>query len=168
MGLEPFNVSSALNLVLAQRLLRRICSGCKTVVTPDPLEFDAAKIGAETTLRDLRFTEQSIRDMIARAPKESAALLAAVTLDTKVRQMPYFRGRGCEACGGSGLKGRQGAYEVMFMTPSLRKLILQNVGAAEIRDAAIADGMLTLRMDGLIKVWKGITTLEQVVRETSA
>jgi type IV pilus assembly protein PilB len=168
MGLEPFNVSSALNLVLAQRLLRRICSGCKTVVTPDPLEFDAAKIRSDTTLRDLRFTDQSIKDMIARAPKESASLLAAVTLDTTVRAMPYFRGRGCDACGGSGLKGRQGAYEVMFMTPALRKLILQNVGAAEIRDAAIADGMLTLRMDGLIKVWKGITTLEQVVRETSA
>jgi type IV pilus assembly protein PilB len=54
------------------------------------------------------------------------------------------------------------------MTPALRKLILQNVGAAEIKDAAVEGGMLTLRMDGLIKVWKGITTLEQVVRETSA
>jgi type IV pilus assembly protein PilB len=55
----------------------------------------------------------------------------------------------------------------MFMTPALRKLVLQNVGAAEIRDAAIAGGMLTLRMDGFIKVIKGITTLEQVIRETS-
>jgi type IV pilus assembly protein PilB len=82
--------------------------------------------------------------------------------------MPFFKGKGCDACNGSGLKGRQGAYEVMFMTPSLRKLILQNVGAAEIKDAAVEGGMLTLRMDGLIKVWKGITTLEQVVRETSA
>jgi type IV pilus assembly protein PilB len=66
------------------------------------------------------------------------------------------------------LKGRQGAYEVMFMTPKLRKLIMANVGAPEIRDGAVEDGMLTLRMDGLIKVWKGITTLEQVVRETTA
>jgi len=56
----------------------------------------------------------------------------------------------------------------MFITPELRKLILQNVGAAEIRDAAVAGGMLTLRMDGWLKVLKGITTLDQVVRETSA
>ena len=59
-------------------------------------------------------------------------------------------------------------YEVMFMTPRLRRLILQNVGAAEIRDGAIDDGMLTLRMDGWLKVLKGITTLEQVIRETGA
>jgi type IV pilus assembly protein PilB len=56
----------------------------------------------------------------------------------------------------------------MPMSPHLRKLILQNVGAAEIRDAAVDEGMLTLRMDGWMKVMKGITTLEQVVRETSA
>ena len=54
------------------------------------------------------------------------------------------------------------------MSPNLRKLILQNVGAAEIKDAAVDEGMLTLRMDGWMKVMKGITTLEQVVRETSA
>jgi type IV pilus assembly protein PilB len=56
----------------------------------------------------------------------------------------------------------------MFMTPRLRKLILTNVGAAEIKEAGIEEGMLTLRMDGWLKVLKGITTLEQVIRETSA
>ena len=56
----------------------------------------------------------------------------------------------------------------MNMTPGLRRLILQNVGAAEIRDFSIDEGMLTLRMDGLVKVWKGITSLEQVITETSA
>ena len=56
----------------------------------------------------------------------------------------------------------------MTMTPAIRKLVIQNVGAAEIRDGAIDEGMLTLRMDGWLKVLKGITTLEQVVRETSA
>jgi type IV pilus assembly protein PilB len=56
----------------------------------------------------------------------------------------------------------------MYMTPPLRKLILQNVGAAEIRDAAIEGGMLTLRMDGWLKVMKGVTTMEQMIRETSA
>jgi len=166
MGLEPFNVSSALNLVVSQRLLRRICTACKEAVVPEPLEFEAARIGVETTLRDLRFTEAALRDLVARAPREVAAQLGSVTLDTRVREMPYFRGRGCETCGGAGMKGRQGAYEVMALTPALRKLILQQVGAADLRDAAVADGMLTLRMDALLKVWKGITTLDQVVRET--
>jgi type II secretory ATPase GspE/PulE/Tfp pilus assembly ATPase PilB-like protein len=66
------------------------------------------------------------------------------------------------------MKGRQGLYEVMFMTPRLRRLILQNVGAAEIREGGIEDGMLTLRMDGWLKVLKGVVPLEQVLRETSA
>jgi type IV pilus assembly protein PilB len=168
MGLEPFNVSSALNLVLAQRLLRRICTKCVTTYTPDEAEFAAAKVTPTMTLGDLQFTAEAVQDLIARAPEVSRAALASVTLETRVVQMPYFKGKGCEACAGSGLKGRQGAYEVMFMTPELRRLILQSVGAAEIREAAIAGGMLTLRMDGLLKVWKGIVPLEQVVRETSA
>jgi type IV pilus assembly protein PilB len=168
MGLEPFNVSSALNLVLAQRLLRRVCTKCVTAYTPDEAEFAAAKVTPTMTLRDLQFTAEAVADLIARAPEVSRGALASVTLDTRVTQMPYFKGKGCDACAGSGLKGRQGAYEVMFMTPELRRLILQSVGAAEIREAAIAGGMLTLRMDGLLKVWKGIVPLEQVVRETSA
>ena len=167
MGLEPFNVSSALNLVLAQRLLRRICSGCRTQYEPDELELETAKVKRTTKLRDLRFTAESIADMISRCPKETAKALAGITIDSTIGDMPFYKGAGCDKCNGSGLKGRQGAYEVMFMTPSLRKLILQNVGAAEIKDAAVEGGMLTLRMDGLLKVWKGITTLEQVVRETS-
>jgi type IV pilus assembly protein PilB len=168
MGLEPFNVASALNLVLAQRLLRRICSNCKEKYTPTDVDFDVAKVKPDMTLRDLRFTAETIENAKARATKEAAPFLVNITLDTLVQSLPFFRGRGCDACGGSGMKGRQGVYEVMPMSPNLRKLILQNVGAAEIRDAAVDEGMLTLRMDGWMKVMKGITTLEQVVRETSA
>ena len=168
MGLEPFNVASALNLVLAQRLLRRICSNCKTQYTPSDLEFDVAKVKDDTTLRDLRFTDLTIENAKARATKEAAPLLTKITLDTRVMDLPFFRGKGCDTCAGTGMKGRQGVYEVMPMSPNLRRLILQNVGAVEIRDAAVDEGMLTLRMDGWMKVMKGITTLEQVVRETSA
>ena len=168
MGLEPFNVASALNLVLAQRLLRRICPNCKEKFTPSDVDFDVAKVKPDMTLRDLRFTAETIENAKARATKEAAPFLANITLDTLVQSLPFFRGKGCDTCGGSGMKGRQGVYEVMPMSPHLRKLILQNVGAAEIRDAAVDEGMLTLRMDGWMKVMKGITTLEQVVRETSA
>jgi type IV pilus assembly protein PilB len=168
MGLEPFNVASALNLILAQRLLRRICSGCRERYMPTVEEFAAAKMTPEQTLRDLRYDQYALDGMKDRSPDDVKEIIKDFTLDTPVQKMPYFRGKGCDKCNGSGLKGRQGAYEVMFMTPKLRKLIMANVGAPEIRDGAVEDGMLTLRMDGLIKVWKGITTLEQVVRETTA
>ncbi len=168
MGLEPFNVSSALNLVLAQRLLRRICGNCKVKYEPDDLEFDAAKVKRDMSFRDLRFTEEALVGAKRRASKEAAPFLTKLSLDTKFGELPYFKGTGCEQCNGTGLKGRQGLYEVMFMTPKLRKLILMNVGAAEIRDGAVDEGMLTLRMDGWLKVLKGITTLEQVIRETAA
>jgi type IV pilus assembly protein PilB len=167
MGLEPFNVASALNLVLAQRLVRRICSACKVQYQPDALELGTAKVNAETTLASLRFTEESLAGAKARASKEAAPFLTNLSLNTKIGELPFFKGKGCDQCNGTGLKGRQGLYEVMFMTPHLRKLILQNVGAAEIKDGAVSEGMLSLRMDGWLKVLKGITTLEQVVRETA-
>ena len=167
MGLEPFNVASALNLILAQRLVRRICGNCKVKYTPDAIELGTAKVKPETTLRSLRFTDESLQGAKARASKEAAPFLTNLSLDTCIGELPFFKGSGCDQCNGGGLKGRQGLYEVMFMTPALRKLILQNVGAAEIKDGAIEEGMLTLRMDGWLKVMKGITTLEQVVRETS-
>ncbi|MFL5247075.1 MAG: GspE/PulE family protein [Myxococcales bacterium] len=168
MGLEPFNVASALNLVLAQRLLRRICPSCKEQYKPNELELNAAKVKATTTLRDLKFSLGTIENAKAKATKEAAPLLKNITLDTTVAELPFFRGRGCDACAQTGLKGRQGVYEVMPMSPNLRKLVLMNVGAVEIRDAAVEEGMLTLRMDGWMKVMKGITTLEQVIRETTA
>ncbi|HET7630748.1 MAG TPA: ATPase, T2SS/T4P/T4SS family [Gemmatimonadaceae bacterium] len=168
MGLEPFNVASALNLVLAQRLLRRICSSCKEQYTLSPEELEACKVTEKTTLRDLKFTDAAIESARSRSTKEAAPFLAKATLDTTIAELGFFRGKGCDACNGTGLKGRQGVYEVMPMTPTMRKLVMQNVGAAEIRDAAVDEGMLTLRMDAWMKVIKGITTIEQMVRETTA
>ncbi len=132
MGLEPFNVAAALNVITAQRLVRRICNECKEEVTYD-----------EETLESANLTD-------------------------KQRNITFYRGAGCDVCGGSGYKGRQGLYEVMANTPALRKLIMQGAGAEEIGDQALADGMLTLRMDGMKKVEKGITTLEEVIKETTA
>lgn len=133
MGLEPFNVAAALNLVTAQRLVRRICQNCKEEVTYTPEQLAAARIDPAT------------------APK-----------------MKFYRGRGCDACGGTGYKGRQGLYEVMPMSSALRRLIMQGASADELRNQALKEGMLTLRMDGLVKVAKGITTLEEVIKETAA
>ncbi len=168
MGLEPFNVASALNLVLAQRLVRRICGNCKERYEPDSAELAAAKIKPSTTFRELRFTPEALAGAKSRATPEAAPLVERITVESRIVDMPFFRGTGCDQCNGTGLRGRQGLYEVMNMTPGIRRLILKSASADEIRDMAVQDGMLTLRMDGWLKILKGITTMEQVIRETSA
>jgi type IV pilus assembly protein PilB len=132
MGIEPFNVASAVNLITAQRLVRRICSTCKETVTY-PAEY----------------------------------LRAAGIADDEAASISFQRGAGCDECAGSGYRGRQGLYEVMAMSPVLRRMILQGASTAELRDQAVAEGMLTLRMDGMLKVRRGMTTLEEVVKETA-
>jgi len=168
MGIEPFNVASALNLVLAQRLVRRVCTKCSEAYKMDQAEIAAAKVDHGITLRDMHFTDMALSDAKTRATDAARPFMDQITLDTKMQDIPVFRGRGCEQCDGSGLRGRQGLYEVMNMTPRLRKLIMQSAGAAEIQKAAIEEGMLTLRMDGWLKVLKGIAPLDQVIRETAA
>jgi type IV pilus assembly protein PilB len=168
MGIEPFNVASALNLILAQRLVRRVCSNCAEAYKMDKAEIAGAKIAGGVTLRDLHFTDMALSDAKTRATDPAKPYMERITLDTKMEDLPVFRGKGCEQCDGTGLKGRQGLYEVMYMTPALRKLIMQSAGAAEIQKIAIEEGMLTLRMDGWLKVLKGICPLEQIVRETAA
>jgi len=133
MGLEPFNVAAALNLVTAQRLVRRICSKCKTEAT---------------------YPDEYLR--AARLP------------DGFLERTPMYKGAGCDSCNGSGYKGRQGLYEVMSVSSNIRRLIMQEAGTDELQGAAIEEGMLTLRMDGLKKIEKGITTLDEVVKETAA
>ncbi len=168
MGIEPFNVASALNLILAQRLVRRVCNKCAEAYKMDKAEIAGAKIGGGVTLRDLHFTDMALNDAKSRATEAAKPFMDQISLDTRMEDLPVFRGKGCEQCDGSGLKGRQGLFEVMNMTPRLRKMIMQSAGAAEIQKAAIEEGMLTLRMDGWLKVLKGITPLDQIVRETSA
>jgi type IV pilus assembly protein PilB len=167
MGLEPFNVASALNLILAQRLVRRICPKCKVKYTPDAAELAGAKVKADTTLRELRFTDEALMNAKAKATPEAMPFLANLSLDTTIGELPFFKGHGCDSCGSTGLKGRQGLYEVMFMTPTIKKAVMINSDVQVLRETAIAEGMLTLRMDGWLKVLKGVTTLDQVIRETS-
>jgi len=132
MGLEPFNVASALNLVSAQRLARRICTNCKVEASYEEDFFTSAKI-------DLDWA-------------------SAHTL---------YKGEGCDQCGGSGYKGRCGFYEVMIITPALRNAIMKAMPTDELRQLAQSEGMLTLREDGLKKVERGTTSLEEVIKETT-
>jgi len=80
----------------------------------------------------------------------------------------FYKGEGCDSCGGTGYKGRQGLYEVLLVNSAIRKAIMAGLGTDELREVALDNGMLTLRMDGLKKVERGATTLEEVIKETSA
>jgi len=133
MGIEPFLVATSVNLIQAQRLIRRICKDCKRE-TPMPAE----------ALAEIGFSAEETQ-----------------TLKT-------YKGQGCSTCNNTGYKGRVGLYEVMEITDEVRELILIGASALELRKKAIEDGMITLRESGLHKIRAGITTVEEVVRETVA
>src|ERR1051325_9471810 len=133
MGIEPFLVATSVNLIQAQRLIRRICKDCKQE-HQTPVE----------ALIEVGFK-----------PEE------AKTLKT-------YKGKGCSTCNNTGYKGRIGLYEVMIIDDDIRELILIGASALELRKKAIDDGMITLRESGLHKIRGGVTTIEEVVRETVA
>src|ERR1700680_3312723 len=131
MGIEPFLVATSVNLICAQRLVRKICQNCK-----EPLEVPP----------------QAMLD--AGYSQEEAAT-------TKISV-----GKGCGTCNKTGYKGRVGLYEVMEINDELRELILVGASALELKKKAMDNGMLTLRKSGLTKAAAGLTTLEEVLRET--
>jgi type IV pilus assembly protein PilB len=131
MGIEPFLVASSLNLVCAQRLVRRICKNCSA---PHPTPAQA--------LMKAGFTAEDAKTVVPN------------------------KGKGCEKCNNTGYKGRVGLYEVMDVTEELRELILVGASALELRRKAVDEGMITLRGSGLRKVKEGVTTIDEVVRET--
>jgi len=133
MGIEPFLVATSVNLIQAQRLIRRICKDCKR--------------------------EHSV-------PAE--ALIEVGFSAEEAKNLKTYKGKGCSTCNNTGYKGRVGLYEVMEINDEIRELILIGASALELRKKAIDDGMITLRESGLHKIRNGITTLEEVVRETVA
>jgi type IV pilus assembly protein PilB len=132
MGVEPFLVAASLNLVLAQRLVRKVCLKCKAEVEVHP---------------------------------EAMRELGLPPADAK--SMRFYSGRGCSNCNNTGYLGRQGVFEVMPVTPRIRKMILDRASTENLRRQAMSEGMLTLRQDALLKLKAGITTVEEVLRETA-
>jgi len=131
MGIEPFLVATSVNLIVAQRLIRRVCQKCKQ---PEDVPVQA--------LLNVGFSE-------AEAPN-----------------IQLYKGRGCEACNQRGYKGRVALFEVMRVTEDMRELILSGASAVELRRKALEEGMIGLRHSGLQKIRDGVTTIEEVVRES--
>ena len=132
MGVEPFLVASSLNLIIAQRLARRICKRCK------------AQIGE--------------------APEE---VLQELGWDPRRGPLVLHQGKGCLDCSMTGYAGRLGLYEVLPMTPSVRDLILERASSTDIKRTAVQEGMMTLRQHGITKIRDGITTVQEILKETA-
>jgi type IV pilus assembly protein PilB len=134
MGVEPFLVATSVNIICAQRLVRRICTKCKAAEAHQPPLEALVKVG---------FTEEEVK-----------------------RGFTVMKGTGCDVCGGRGYKGRVGLYEVLEMSETLKDMILTGASAIELREQAQKEGMITLRRSGCRKVLDGVTTIEEIVRET--
>lgn len=131
MGIEPFLVATSVNLICAQRLVRKICKECKD---------------------EIRMPTQALVDI--GFPMEEAP------------KLKLYKGRGCANCNNTGYRGRLGLFEVLEITDEIRELILSGASAMELRRKGIEEGMLSLRVSGLQKLRDGLTTVEEVLRET--
>ena len=132
MGIEPFLVGTAVNLIQAQRLIRRVCNNCKHEVTDMP----------------------------------SKTLIEIGVSPEEVGGFKLYKGKGCGTCNGTGYKGRVGLYEVMEISEGIRDLVMVGATSVELKRKALEEGMLTLRLSGIEKIKAGITTIEEVLRET--
>jgi type II secretory ATPase GspE/PulE/Tfp pilus assembly ATPase PilB-like protein len=144
MGVEPFLLPSTLNLMVSQRLIRRLCDHCKTA-EPAPLEI--AKI---------------IDNEIMKLSEENKAKLQY--------EKPYkiYHAPGCQVCRGKGAVGRVGIFEVLSMSRELEEIINAGPTEGKIYDEARRQGMITLRQDGILKALAGLVTAEEVIKETVA
>jgi len=143
MGVKPFLLSPALNAVIGQRLVRKICPDCKV----------------EEDINNDIMTK--ILNLLSKIPVESAEKLS----DDELHNLKFYKGTGCKNCHGLGFKGRIGIYEIMILTPKIEQVILsEKVSEYEIQDLAVANGMVTMVQDGLLKAKDGITTIEEVFR----
>ncbi len=133
MGIESFLVSSSLECLIAQRLVRLICPQCRQPAAED--------------------TKKIILEQMKGMPGD-------------IQNTLFFEGKGCEACRFTGYSGRTGIYEILRVSESVRKLILERASSQQIKQKAVAEGMRTLRADGLQKVLRGITTITEVMRVT--
>lgn len=144
MGVEPFLITSSLSVIIGQRLVRKICQHCKTEVS----------------------IPQGVKDNII---KDIEHIKEVSPGDASRFKPPYtfYQGTGCDQCNGKGYSGRIGIYEVMVMSDKIEELTIARAGASAIQEQAQKEGMITMYQDGLIKVANGITTLDEVLRETS-
>lgn len=153
MGAEAFLVASTVNVVIGQRLVRKLCNECKISYTLD--EKDLAALNSAFDM-----------DQTLKILKKCPQLAGTITEKSNWKDMNFYRPKGCEQCSNEGYKGRQGIYEVLEMDEEIGKMITSQASSDEIDRKAREKGMLTMAEDGFIKAVSGITSLEEVMRVT--
>jgi len=146
MGVQPFLIPASLNIVIAQRLVKKICPHCKE-------KMPISEIDANTL--------KNIKHSLSITPK--AELLERVWADI-LKAPVFYKAKGCEKCDNNGYKWRLGLYEMLEITPGVKDMILRGDSAFNINRQAIKDGMVSLEQDGIMKALQGATTLEEVYR----
>jgi len=157
MGMDPFNFSDALLGVLAQRLAKRLCGKCKQ---PRVTSQDEIKLLLEEYCQELKNTDGWKRD--PKAAYEATYREWVKNFADEKGQFTLYAPVGCEACSGTGYKGRAGLHELLLGTDPIKKLIQEHSRVAEILGAALNEGMRTLKQDGVEKVLQGVTDMHQV------
>ena len=148
MGVEPYLIASTLTMVVAQRLMRSICTGCRESVAID-----------DTMLARLRARPDWPH--IVAALRERGILGGD---SDELSGMRMYRGKGCIRCGSSGFRGRTGVFEILEVNDEIRRLILERPDARSLGDAAARNGMRSMFEDGLAKVFMGESTLDELFR----
>lgn len=138
MGVPPFLISSTVELIIAQRLVRRLCQACKVPAQPDP--------------QLMEIINKAVANIHSQDEIEPERL----------KDMKFFAPKGCTECDNIGYRGRVGLYEVMRMNNEIRRLIIQQASSLDIEKAAIKGGMVNLEQMGIIKALKGETSLDEV------
>lgn len=176
MGIEPFLIASTVRIVIGQRLVRRLCPDCREDYVPDDgvldnivTTFKLKEAGAFARVHELEGQAHKAgigTKVTSTVNKRSSAEMG--TSDTKILKLWRAAEKGCNNCGHTGYKGRMGIYEVLPNNMAIQKMIVENSTSENIEAQAIQDGMVTMRMDGFIKALRGLTTVEEIMRVTSA
>lgn len=167
MGVEPFLIASTVRVVIGQRLVRRLCTECRQTIKPDTTLIKqlekAFALGDNGGLKHFHELEsQALQDGIGTSSGTDLS-----TTNSEIIRLWKAKEEGCDRCNHTGYKGRIGIYEVLSNTPDLQKMIVGNSTSDQIARQAIANHMLTMRLDGFIKALRGETTIEEVLRVTS-
>ena len=177
MGIEPFLIASTVRAVVGQRLVRKLCTDCRDVYTPDAATLkqiaeifgtDNAAIMKRVHQLEEQARESGVgRNTASNKTRKQPASDGLATRDSKITQLWKANENGCSTCGHTGYKGRIGIYEVLDNSPTVQKLIVTNATSEAIQDEAIKSGMITMEVDGFIKALRGLTSIEEILRVTT-
>ncbi len=174
MGVEPFLIASTVRIVVAQRLVRRLCVDCREAYKPDAAtlkqlekSFRLTGNGGVKQIHELETV--ALNDGIGKASSGSkyAETNELSSNNGAITRLWKAHDNGCDICNHTGYKGRIGIYEVLSNTTAIQRMIVTNSSSEAIEEAAIKDNMLTIQLDGLVKALRGQTTIEEVLRTTS-